>query len=102
MSVNGKLVWRFSRNDFRYFGGRLRTIHEEMQAWRPQSFRHLFKPAYKDRFSYYTQMFALFIAVIGLVGIVLSIIQTAYATKGVQIALEALELQKLSLNSTST
>jgi hypothetical protein len=90
-------------DSFKYFGRRLRTIHEEMQAWRPQSLRHLFKPAYKDRFSYYTQMFALFIAGIGLLGVILSMIQTAYAIVAVRIALEALEIQKQQmLNLTST
>jgi hypothetical protein len=86
---------------FTFFGGRLETIHNEMQTWRPQSLRHLLKPGYKDRFSYYTQMFALFIAVIGLVSVVLSIIQTAYTIKGVNIALASFELQRLQLlNST--
>jgi hypothetical protein len=74
-----------------------------MRAWRPQSLRHLFKPGYKDRFTYYTQMFALFIAGLGLVGVILSMIQTAYAIVAVKIAREALEIQKQQLlNSTST
>jgi hypothetical protein len=90
-------------NSFKYFGGRLKTVHEEMQAWRPQSLGHLFKPGYKDSFTYYTQMFALFIAGLGLLGVILSIIQTAYTIKAVKIALEALEIQKQQLlNSTST
>lgn len=72
-----------------------------MQAWRPQTLRHLLKPGYKDRFFYYTQMFALFIAVIGLVTVVLAIIQTAYTVKGVDIGLASFELQMQLLNSTS-
>lgn len=53
-----------------------------MQAWRPQSPLQLFKPGYKDRFTYYTQMFAFFIAVLGLVGIALTAMQTGYAISG--------------------
>lgn len=50
-----------------------------MRAWRPRRKRDLFVPGYDDRFTYYTQLFALFIAAIGTVGVVLSIVQTAYA-----------------------
>jgi hypothetical protein len=106
MDIDGKpavLVELEPLNSFKYLGDRLRTIHEEMQAWRPQSLRHLFKPGYKDRFNYYTQMFALFIAGLGLLGVILSMIQTAYAIVAVKIALEALEIQKQQmLNATRT
>ena len=50
-----------------------------MQNWRPRRKRDLFKPGYADRFTYYTQLFALFIAVVGTIGVIFSIIQTAYA-----------------------
>lgn len=85
------------------------NLHDEMEAWRPQTIRQLFKPGYTDRFTYYTQRFALFvagmslvIALFGLFGIGLVAVQTAYAVKAFNVALESLELQKQQLsNSTS-
>ena len=50
-----------------------------MRNWQPRKARDIFKPGYGDRFNYYTQLFALFIAVIGAIGVILAIIQTAYA-----------------------
>jgi hypothetical protein len=96
-------------NSFSYFGGRLSNLHDEMEAWRPQTIRQLFKPGYTDRFTYYTQRFALFvagmslvIALFGVFGIGLVAVQTVYAVKTYSIALESLELQKQQLsNSTS-
>jgi hypothetical protein len=39
----------------------------------------VFKPGYKDRFTYSTQMFAVAIAALGLTGVILAGFQTAYA-----------------------
>jgi hypothetical protein len=50
-----------------------------MRKWRPRRIQDLFKPSYGDRFTYYTQLFALFVAIIGTLGVILSIVQTAYA-----------------------
>jgi hypothetical protein len=50
-----------------------------MRKWRPRRIQDLFKPGYGDRFTYYTQLFALFVAIIGTLGVILSIVQTAYA-----------------------
>jgi hypothetical protein len=105
-------IYRFGQdipNTFTFFGGRLSNLHDEMEAWRPQTIGQLFKPGYTDRFTYYTQRFALFvagmslvIALFGLFGIGLVAVQTAYAVKTFNIALESLELQKQQLsNSTS-
>jgi len=58
---------------------RLANIKDSMRRWRPRRKRDLFKPGYSDRFTYYTQLFALFIAIVGTLGVVLSIVQTAYA-----------------------
>ena len=54
---------------------------------------HLFKPGYCDRFGYYTQIFVRFIALIGLLCLVSWIIQTAHVVKGINSALQSLELQ---------
>lgn len=58
---------------------RLANIKDSMRRWRPRRKRDLFKPGYSDRFTYYTQLFALFIAIVGTLGVILSIVQTAYA-----------------------
>ena len=71
-------------------------IRDRMRAWRPRRKRDLFVPGYDDRFTYYTQLFALFIAAIGTVGVVLSIVQTAYAViatddNSVEMAVDSVE-----------
>lgn len=58
---------------------RLANIKDSMRRWRPRRKRDLFKPGYIDRFTYYTQLFALFVAIVGTLGVILSIVQTAYA-----------------------
>jgi hypothetical protein len=64
---------------FPILGSRLLNIKASMRRWRPRRKRDLFTPGYDDRFTYYTQLFALFIAIIGTIGVILSIVQTAYA-----------------------
>lgn len=88
---------------FNILGPRLANIKNRMEDWNPKSVRDLVKPGYGDRFTYYTQLFALFIAAIGVVGVILSIVQTAYAVistryasmanndDSVQLALEKIE-----------
>src|SRR5271155_839488 len=88
---------------FDILGPRLANIKNRMEDWSPKSVRDLTKPGYGDRFTYYTQLFALFIAAIGVVGVILSIVQTAYAIistryaamanndDSVQLALEKIE-----------
>jgi hypothetical protein len=104
-------TYRFGQdlqNSFKVFGGRLKNLHDEMEAWRPQTIQQLFKPGYTDRFTYYTQRFALFvagmsllIALFGVFGIGLVAVQTAYAIKAVNVALESLELQKQQLSNST-
>jgi hypothetical protein len=113
-------------SDFQLFGPRLAVIQQEMRNWRPTRASELFKPGYGDRFNWYTQMFALLIAVIGTVGLILSIAQTAIAVQtyrdsmdvarqglelawasfnlslvALNVSLEALELQRMQMNLTS-
>jgi hypothetical protein len=89
--------------NFRILGPRLANIKNRMEDWNPKSVRDLAKPGYGDRFTYYTQLFALLIAAIGVVGVILSIVQTGYAViatryaamanndDSVQLALEKIE-----------
>ena len=72
-------VGRTLPEDFPFLAQRLANIQERMRNWRPRRIHELFRPGYGDRFAYYTQLFALLIAVVGITGVVLSIVQTAYA-----------------------
>jgi quinol-cytochrome oxidoreductase complex cytochrome b subunit len=108
-----------SLDDFVLFGGRLETLQRQMRDWRPRRIRDLFTPGYGDRFTWYTQMFFLAIGVIGLFGLILSVVQTVYAifaykdsvelalksleiaVRSLNVSLESLALQKLQLNITS-
>jgi hypothetical protein len=72
------------------------TLRIEWRIGVSKSVRDLAKPGYGDRFTYYTQLFALFIAAVGVVGVILSIVQTAYAAianddDSVQLALEKMD-----------
>lgn len=78
-----------------------------MHSWRPRKISDLFNPGYQDRFNYYTQLFALFIAFVGTIGVVLSMVQTAYTVKAanddsvkmaIQKVVSALERIESSLN----
>jgi len=73
-----------------------------MRAWRPRRKRDLFKLGYDHRFVYYTQLFAIFIALVGVSGVVLSTVQTAYAVIGaqdnsVEMAVDRVEAQVAAL-----
>jgi len=85
-----------------YLGDRVANIHEEMQSWRPRKLRDVFIPGYSDRFTYYTQMFALVIAVLGLIGIALMVVQTGFTIGGsyvtTEVAMQTLEVLQ-SLNA---
>lgn len=71
----------FNFDDSTLLGPRLALIRLRMERWRPRRISDLLKPGYGDRFNYYTQLFALFIALIGVIGVTVSIIQTAYTIK---------------------
>jgi len=66
-------------DEFPILESRLLEIQDRMQNWKPRKVGDLLRAPYGDRFTYYTQLFALLIALIGITGIVLSIIQTVYA-----------------------
>jgi hypothetical protein len=101
-----------SLDDFLLFGGRLERLQLEMRDWRPRRFRDLFRPGYGDRFTWYTQMFALGVALLGTSGLFLASIGTAFtirmyydslqlAQQSLGVALEALALQQQQMNLTA-
>jgi hypothetical protein len=101
-------------NDFEIFGRRLEKLHGQVQKWKPRRLRQLLKPESSgvDRFTWCTQMFAITIAIIGLLGLLLSVVQTAYAIKAyddglavalasLNVSLKQLALQRLQMNLTA-
>lgn len=65
-------------SDFRFFGPRLELLHKQMLADQPRGYLDVLRPGYTDRFTWYTQMFAMFIAFLGILNLILSICQTVY------------------------
>ena len=66
-------------SDFRFFKERLAFLNKEMRDDQPRGYFEVFRPGYTDRFTWYTQMFALIIAFLGILNVILSVVQTAYA-----------------------
>jgi hypothetical protein len=101
-------------NDFNILGRRLEKLHRQVQKWKPRRLRQLLKPESSgvDRFTWCTQMFAITIAIIGLLGLLLSVVQTAYAIKAyddglavalasLNVSLRQLALQRQQMNLTA-
>lgn len=65
-------------SDFQYFGPRLELLYKHMLADQPRTYLDVFRPGYTDRFTWYTQMFAMLIAFLGVLNVILSLVQTVY------------------------
>jgi hypothetical protein len=61
---------------FRYYRPRLLSLQKQMSEWRPKRMQDLLTPGYNDRFTFYSTMFALGVGLLGLVGVISSIIST--------------------------
>jgi hypothetical protein len=66
-------------NHFRHYRPRLLLLRKQMSEWKPRQKRDLLTPGYNDRFIFYSTIFALGFALIGLVGVISSIISTVLA-----------------------
>jgi hypothetical protein len=64
---------------FRFYTPHLAVLQAQMSDWKPRTFRDLFVPGYKDRFTWFTAFFGLGIGIIGILSLVASIIQIAIA-----------------------
>ena len=71
-----------------------------MNEWKPQRFRQLLIPGYKDRFLWWTTVFAIGIGLLGVFGVITSIVQTILTFEAYKVSLEALKLQALAMNVT--
>jgi hypothetical protein len=63
----------FQMTDFPIFGNRIQHIHQRMVDWRPLRLRDLYYRPYKDPVTYYAFAFAVFIGLIGIVGLVANV-----------------------------
>ena len=80
------LEWDFNRSgpsldDFHYFRPHLALLEKQMMDWKPLTVRDLFIPGYKDRFTWYTAYFGLFIGLFALLSLVLSAAQLVVTVK---------------------
>jgi hypothetical protein len=73
---------------FNHFRGHLLALQTAMSEWKPRTVRELLQPGYKDRFTWYATIIALFISLIGTAGVILGILQ-------IIVAFKAYNLQKL-------
>ena len=80
--------------DFQHLRPQLAFLKNEMDDWRPHRFADVFIPAYRDRFTWSSTMFAFAIGVLSIISVITSMVQTEIAYQGLDIAREALELQK--------
>jgi hypothetical protein len=101
--------------DFAVFGRRLERLYIQLARWKPQRLEQLLRPgsAGVDHFTWCTQIFPIILAVIGLLGIMISILQTSFAIKAykdnmsislrlLNASLESLALQKQKMNLTDS
>jgi hypothetical protein len=61
---------------FRYYRPRLLLLRKQMSEWKPRKKRDLLIPGYNDRFIFYSTMFGLGVALLGVAGVISSIIST--------------------------
>lgn len=72
-------------SQFLLFREHLNILQKEMSEWRPRTLRDYFNPGYTDRFTWWTSRLGFYFALLGVLfgclaalGVLLSIIQTAY------------------------
>jgi H+/Cl- antiporter ClcA len=85
---------------FEHYCGHLAVLQKQMADWKPQKAGELFQPGYRDRFSWYTWISIIF-ALLGVLVIATSILQTYWAYQGTQAAVQSLSLQRIQMNLTS-
>jgi hypothetical protein len=72
-----------------------------MSDWRPTTLREMYRRGYGDRFSWYVSWISVTFAVLGIISIVTSIMQTYWASEATAATLESLKLQLQQLNGTN-
>jgi len=64
---------------FEYYRPHLALLMKQMSEWKPQRRGDLLQVGYNDRFTYYSTIFGVSIAVLGLAGVISTIIGTVVA-----------------------
>jgi hypothetical protein len=64
-----------STDHFEYFRPHLCSVVREMMDWKPITFSDLFIPGYRDRFTWYTAYFGVFVGIFALLSVFLSAAQ---------------------------
>jgi hypothetical protein len=78
-------------NAFQLYRGHFALIDRQMHNWKPEKKSDLLQPGYKDRFTWYTTIFALGIGMLGIVSIITSIISAATGIVQMNASLAALK-----------
>ena len=65
--------------DFRHYRAQLTSLQKQMENWKPHSAKELMTRGYWDGFTWFSTVFGLVIAALGVIGIVTSIMQTVVA-----------------------
>jgi hypothetical protein len=76
---------------FQRYRGHFALLQEHMEKWKPESYRDVLQPGYRDRFTWYATAIGAFVAVLGFITIVTSIISTATGIISMKAALAANE-----------
>lgn len=76
--------------EFPLLGRRMVHLLEQMEGWKPRSFRELFIPGYAARMDWWVAMFAIFFGIISVLGLGLSGYQAFVGQRQLSIALQAL------------
>jgi hypothetical protein len=63
---------------FEYYRPHLALLAKQMSKWKPQRRRDLLQPGYTDKFTYYSTMFGIGIGLLGLAGVLSTIIGTVF------------------------
>jgi len=77
-------------NVFQLYRGHFALLDKQMREWKPEKRGDLFQPGYKDRFTWYTTIFALLIGMLGIISIITSIISAVTGIIQMNAALAAI------------
>ena len=75
---------------FQLYRGHFHLLQQQMEHWKPEKRADLLQPGYKDRFTWYTTIFALVIGALGIISIITSIISAVTGVIQMNAALAAL------------
>jgi hypothetical protein len=64
---------------FQHYAGHFAMLQWEMDRWKPRTVKELLQPGYGGRFTWYATVFSFLIAVIGIIAVVTSVMQTVVA-----------------------